>query len=501
MDKGIQELRARTMEISDLAHAASVLSWDQMTFMPPGGAEARGRQIALLGKLAHEKAVDPALGRLLKSLEPIERKLEYDSDEASVIRVSRRGYDIATKVPTAWAARYYKHQADSYEAWVKARPKNDFKTVLPYLQKTYQYAHEYADFFPGYDHPLDPLIDNFDFGLRARKVKGIFKELRAELVPLAKKIAAAEQVDDSILENDFPEDAQLEFGRAIAADLGYDFQRGRIDRTPHPFTTSFSVNDVRITTRFNRRVLAEALFSTIHESGHAMYEQGSDQKLEATPLAGGAGMSVHESQSRLWENVVGRSLPFWKFYYPKLVKAFPHFKKVKLADFYRAINKVQPSLIRTEADEVTYNLHIMVRFGIEFGLMEDKIKVKELPEVWNEGYERDLGVTPDSLSVGVMQDVHWYTGLVGYFECYALGNLLSSQIYGAAVKKRPAISAEIGGGKFKTLHSWLTENIYRHGNKFTTMELLKRNGLGDMEVEPFMKYLRKKYGDIYGVKV
>ena len=443
--------------------------------------------------------VDPALGRLLATLKPLEKKLAYDSDEASLIRVSRRNYETATRVPTDWAARFYRHQADSYEAWVKARPKNDFKAVLPYLEKTCQYSHEYSEFFPGYDHPLDPLIDNFDYGLRARKVKGIFKELRSELVPLVKKIAKAEQVDDTVLEDDFPDDAQLEFGRAVAADVGYGFQRGRIDKTPHPFTTSFSIGDVRITTRFNRRVLAEALFSTIHESGHAMYEQGSDPKLEATPLAGGAGMSVHESQSRLWENVVGRSLPFWKFYYPKLVKAFPHYKKVKLADFYRAINKVQPSLIRTEADEVTYNLHIMVRFGIEAGLLEDKIKVNELPQVWNEGYERDLGVAPKNLSVGVMQDVHWYTGLVGYFECYALGNLLSSQIYGAALKNRPQIASEIGQGKFKTLRTWLTESLYRHGNKFTTMELLKRNGLGDMEVEPFMKYLRTKYGDIYGL--
>ncbi len=499
MDKGLEQLKARMMEISDLGHAASVMSWDQMTYMPPGGAEARGRQQALLGKLAHQKLVDPALGRLLATLKPLEKKLAYDSDEASLIRVSRRNYETATRVPTDWAARFYRHQADSYEAWVKARPKNDLKAVLPYLEKTCQYSHEYSEFFPGYDHPLDPLIDNFDYGLRARKVKGIFKELRSELVPLVKKIAKAEQVDDTVLEDDFPDDAQLEFGRAVAADIGYDFQRGRIDKTPHPFTTSFSIGDVRITTRFNRRVLAEALFSTIHESGHAMYEQGSDPKLEATPLAGGAGMSVHESQSRLWENVVGRSLPFWKFYYPKLVKAFPHYKKVKLADFYRAINKVQPSLIRTEADEVTYNLHIMVRFGIEAGLLEDKIKVNELPQVWNEGYERDLGVAPKNLSVGVMQDVHWYTGLVGYFECYALGNLLSSQIYGAALKNRPQIASEIGQGKFKTLRTWLTESLYRHGNKFTTMELLKRNGLGDMEVEPFMKYLRTKYGDIYGL--
>jgi carboxypeptidase Taq len=486
-------------EISDISHAASVLGWDQMTYMPPGGAEARGRQQALLGKLAHEKSVDPALGKLLDSLRGLEKKLDYDSDDASLIRVSRRLYDIATKVPTEWAAKLYKHQADSYEAWVKARPKSDFKAVRPFLEKTSQFSREYADFFPGYEHPLDPLIDNFDFGLRAKKVKRIFRELRTDLVPLVKKISLADQVDDSILESDFPEETQLAFGKAIAEDLGYDFSRGRVDRTPHPFTTTFSISDVRITTRYNRRVLAESLFSTIHESGHAMYEQGGAPGLEATPLAGGAGMSMHESQSRLWENNVGRGLPFWKHYYPKLTKAFPHFKRVKMADYYKAINKVQPSLVRTESDEVTYNLHIMIRFDIECDLLEGRVAVGELPEVWNSRYESDLGIVPKNNSLGVMQDVHWYTGLVGYFECYALGNLLSAQIFDLATKKMPAITDGISKGDFEPLHSWLTANIYRHGNKFTTMELLGKLGLKDIEVTPFMRYLRIKYGKIYGL--
>ena len=498
MDKGLAELTARNVEIFDLQRAASLLSWDQMTYMPPGGAEARARQLAMLQRMAHERSVDPALGRLLERLRPLEKRLPHDSNDASIIRVTRRGYEIATKVPIEWATRYFKHQAESYEAWVKARPKNDFKSVLPYLEKTVQFSQEYSEFFPGYDHPLDPLINNFDFGLKAKKVKGIFKELRSELVPLVKKISKSEQVDASILVGDFPEAAQEEFGKMLAAELGYDFQRGRLDRTPHPFTTGFSLGDVRITTRYNRRALGDALFSTIHESGHAMYEQGVDPALDGTPLGGGSGMSLHESQSRLWENNVGRSLPFWRHYYPKLVKAFPRFKKAKAEEFYRAINKVEPSLIRVEADEVTYGLHIMVRFDIEDGLINDKVRVKELPEVWNGRYESDLGILPPNDSMGVMQDVHWFTGLVGYFECYALGNLLSAQIFDAAVKKKPAIPKEIGQGKFTTLHSWLVDNIYRHGNKFTTMEILERTKLGDMKVAPFVAYLKKKYGDIYG---
>lgn len=498
MDKGLAELRARCLEIYDLYRAASLLSWDQMTYMPPGGAEARGRQIAMLQMMAHERSVDPALGRLLASMKPLEKKLEYGSDDASLIRVSRRQYEIATKVPVEWAHRFSKHQAESYEAWVKARPKNDFKSVLPYLDKTFQFAHEYADFFPGYEHPLDPLIDNYDYGLRAKKVMRIFKELRSELVPIVKKISNSDQVDDSMLKGDFPEEGQEAFGKMVAADLGYDFNRGRMDKTPHPFTTGFSLGDVRITTRYNRESLGDSLFSVIHESGHAMYEQGSDPKLEGTPLVGGSGMSMHESQSRLWENMVGRSRPFWKFYYPKLTKAFPSMKKGNADDFYRAINKVEPSLIRVEADEVTYGLHIMVRFDIEMGLLDDKVSVKELPEVWNGRYSSDLGVEPPNNAMGVMQDVHWYTGLVGYFESYALGNLLSAQIFNAALKKKPSIVSDIGKGKFNALHSWLNENIYRHGAKFTTTEVLEMNKLGDMQVAPFASYLKKKYGEIYG---
>ncbi|MFH0815462.1 MAG: carboxypeptidase M32 [Methanobacteriota archaeon] len=498
MDKGLAELKERLMEMSDLGGAASVLSWDQMTYMPPGGAAARARQMTRLQKMAFERMVDPGLGKLLKSLRLLEKKLDYESDDASLIRRTKIQYDLVTKIPTEFAEKLFKHGAESYEAWVKARPKNDFKAVAPYLEKTFDYMRQYSDFYPGYDHVMDPLVNMYDYGLKTKKVKGIFKELRSELVPLIKKIADCEQVDDSCISGKFPEGLQKTFGEAVAAKLGYDFKRGRLDKTPHPFTTSFSIGDVRITTRYNEKLLAESLFSTIHETGHALYEQGSDPKLEGL-LSGGAATGIHESQSRLWENIVGRSRGFWNHFYPELRKTFPsQFKGVSLDEFYKAINKVTPSLIRTEADEVTYNIHPMIRFDLETALMEETLTVKELPGAWNGRYESDLGMTPPDYSAGVMQDVHWYHTLVGYFQGYTLGTIMSAQFYDKAVKAKPSIPKEIERGKFKTLHGWLNEGIYRHGSKFTTEELLKRNNIKAIEVEPFAKYLKKKYGEIYG---
>jgi carboxypeptidase Taq len=497
MDERLARLRERCTEISNLNGAASVLSWDQMTYMPPGGAAARSRQLAMLQKMSHERLVDPKLGSLLKSLTPLEKILPYDSDDSALIRVTRRRYEMATKIPTDFAARMYKHQAESYEVWVRARPKNDFKMVAPYLEKTFEQMLKLSDFFPEHEHAMDPLIAFYDYGLLARKVKRVFKELRAELVPFVKEIASSEHVDDSCLAGVFPLYKQKGFGEMIAGKLGYDFQRGRLDKTPHPFTTSFSVNDVRITTRYNEKVLAESLFSTIHEAGHAMYEQGSDQKLEGL-LAGGAATGVHESQSRLWENVVGRSKGFWRHFYPMLVKEFPRqFKGVGLTEYYKAINKVAPSLIRTEADEVTYNIHPMLRFDLETAIVEGKLSVRELPEVWNARYDSDLGIVPPDDKSGVLQDVHWYTGLVGYFQGYTLGTVMSLQFYNAAVRAMPSIPEEIEAGNFKPLHSWLLQNVYRHGSKYTTDELMRKCKIKDIEVGPFMTYLRKKYREIY----
>ena len=497
--KKLEELKARLMEVSDLRAAAALLSWDQATYMPPGGAAARGRQIATLQRLAHEKFIDPAIGRLLDDLQPYEESLPYDSDEASLIRVARRDYERAIKVPPSFMAEFSQHVAASYEAWAKARPDNDFPAVQPYLERTLDLSRRFADFFPGYDHIADPLIDVADEGMKAATIQALFAELREQLVPLVQAITAQPVADDSCLHQPFPEDRQLAFGLEVVKRFGFDLERGRQDKSPHPFTTNFSIGDVRITTRVKEDDLSEALFSTLHEAGHAMYEQGIRPELEGTPLASGASSGVHESQSRLWENLVGRSRPFWEHFYPKLQETFPEqLGSVPLDTFYRAINKVQRSLIRTDADEVTYNLHVMMRFDFELALLEGKLAVKDLPEAWRERFKTDLGIVPPDDRDGVLQDVHWYSGPIGgAFQGYTLGNILSAQFFEAACRAHPEIPEEIGRGEFATLHAWLRENIYQHGRKYLPLELVERVTGGPIRIEPYIRYLRAKYGELY----
>ncbi|MEZ0396565.1 MAG: carboxypeptidase M32 [Anaerolineales bacterium] len=495
----LAELKTRLLEIADLNGAASVLGWDQLTYMPPGGAPARGRQMATLAKLAQEKFIDPAIGRLLDDLRPYEESRPYEDDDASLIRVTRREYERATRVPPEFMARFNVHASEAYMVWAEARPANDFKKVQPYLEKTLDLSRELANFFPGYEHIADPLIDYADYGMKASSVRRLFADLRAAQVPIVQAITAQEPADDSCLRKRFPEAAQMAFCEEVVRQIGYDFQRGRIDKTHHPFTTSFSIGDVRITTRVKEDYLGECLFSNIHEAGHAMYEQGVDMKYEGTPLAGGTSAGVHESQSRLWENIVGRSLGFWEYFFPKLQQVFPEqLKGVSLETFYRAVNKVERSLIRTDADEVTYNLHVMLRFEFELALLEGTLAVRDLPEAWRERFQADIGILPPDDKDGCLQDVHWFGGVIGgAFQGYTLGNVLGAQFYAEALKAHPEIPDEMKQGKFDTLYHWLIENIYRHGRKFTAPELVRRVTGGDISIEPYLAYLKAKYGQLY----
>lgn len=496
------ELKTRLTEINDIESAASVLYWDQATYMPPGGATARGRQLATLRQIAHSKFTDPAIGKLLEDLRPYEESLPYDCDEASLIRITRREYDRAVRVPAEFMARLSQHRAASYIAWGKARPENDFAAVKPYLEKTLELSREYANFFPGYEHIADPLIDRADYGMKASTVRSLFSELRQKLVPIVEAIVSQPPVNDSCLKQHFPEAEQLAFSLKVLKQIGYDFQRGRQDKTLHPFMTNFSIGDVRITTRVYENHLDQALSSSIHEMGHALYEQGVNPDYEATPLAGGTSIGVHESQSRLWENLIGRSRNFWNFFYPQLQAAFPsQLGEVPIDIFYRAINKVERSLIRTDADEVTYNLHIMIRFDLELQMLEGTLEVRDLPEAWNERYKSDLGVVPPDNSNGVMQDVHWYTGLIGgMFQGYTLGNLMSAQFFDAALKAHPEIPTQIEKGEFSTLHEWLKANIYKHGRKFTAAELIERVTGNPLSIDPFISYVYSKYKRIYAFR-
>lgn len=496
METQLQELKTRLQEINDLNSAGALLNWDQSTYMPAGGAPARGRQMATLGRLAQEKMIDPAIGHLLDAL----ATADLSEDDAALVQVTRRDYEDAQKVPPALLSAFYQHSAEAYQLWAEARPANNFAAVRDSLEKTLDFSRKLANCFPGYDHIADPLIDFADYGMKAASVREVFSQLRGELVPLVQSITAQEAADDSCLHHSFPEDKQLAFGWAISQQYGYDTNRGRQDKTHHPFMTKFSLGDVRITTRVKENNLGEALFSTLHETGHALYEQGINMAYEGTPLASGTSAGVHESQSRLWENLVGRSRPFWEHYYPQLQATFPdQLGKVSLDTFYRAINKVQKSLIRTDADEVTYNLHVMIRFELELQMLEGTLAVKDLPEAWHAAYEADLGVRAPNDINGCLQDVHWYAGTIGgSFQGYTLGNILSGLFYEQALKARPEITAEVGRGEFGTLHTWLKENIYTHGRKYTAPELIQKVTGGPLRIEPYVAYLKGKYGELYG---
>ncbi len=494
----MDELKRMLAEANDLNSINSVLYWDQMVFMPVMGAEARGRQLAIISRMAQEKATDPAIGKLLDQLQPYGESLPFDHDDAAFLRAARRNYEIQVRIPPEFVAEMSEHSAASYQAWAEARPANDFARVRPYLEKTLDLSRRLADFFPGYDHIADPLIDFADYGMKAADVRRVFGELREGLVPMIKAVSQQE-IDDACLRKHFPKEDQLRVSEEFALAFGYDKKRGRIDLTLHPFCTTFAVNDVRITTRVDEDYLGDCMFSVMHETGHALYELGCNPAYDGNVMEGGTSAGVHESQSRTWENIVGRSLPFWQHYYTRLQEVFPEqLGDVDLQTFYRAINKAQPSLIRTDADEVTYNLHPMIRFDLELAMLEGSLEIKDLPEAWNARYESDLGITPPSDANGVLQDVHWYGGIIGgSFQGYTLGNILSAQFYEKALEAHPGIPGEIGQGRFDTLHGWLKDNIYQYGSKYTAPELIKRVTGGGLDVKPLLGYLKDKYSQIY----
>jgi len=499
MNTNLRELKNRLMEVNDLRSANALLNWDQSTYMPPGGVTGRARQMATLTRIAQEKFTDPAIGKLLDKLLPYQESLPYDSDDASLIRITRHDYERAVRVPPAFMGELESHTTESFQVWAESRPANDFKRIQPYLEKTLDFSRKLANFFPGYKHIADPLIDWADRGMTAASIKSLFSDLRKEQLPLVNMILSQPPTSDACLHQNYPEGKQLAFGVEVINRLGYDFQRGRQDKTYHPFMTKFSLGDVRITTRVDTHNLGECLFSLIHESGHAMYEQGINMVYDGTPLAGGTSSGMHESQSRLWENVVGRSRGFWSYYYPQLEKTFPkQLKNTSQDTFYGAINKVEQSLIRTDADEVTYNLHVMIRFDLELALLEGSLAVRDLPEAWCTRYQQDLGITPPDDRDGVLQDVHWYGGVVGgVFQGYTLGNILGALFYEAALKTHPEIPSQIEKGQFDTLRRWLTDNIYQHGRKFTAEEIVQRITGGPIRIEPYINYLRTKYTELY----
>ncbi len=500
MEEKLSKLKEMMGKVIDLNYAAALLNWDQQTYMPPKAAEERGEQLATLSGIAHDMVTSDEFGALINELVPYGESLDPDSDDACLIRQTKRAYDKETKVPGEKVAEFARATTLGQEAWVRSRQADDFSIFQPHLEKIVDLRREYASYFAPYNHVYDPLLDDFEPGMKTAEVKAIFDEIRPLQVELIQAISKRPQVEDAFLHQHYEDKKQWDFGVEVSTKQGYDWKAGRLDRVAHPFTSSFGIRDVRITTHLHEDALTSGLFSTIHETGHALYEQGVDWNLHRTILASGASMAIHESQSRMWENLVGRSRPFWRYFYPRLQEYFPQqLGNVDMETFYRAINKVQPSLIRTESDEATYNLHIMLRLELEIALMEGKLEVKDLPEAWNSRMQEYLGVTPPSNANGVLQDVHWSGGMIGYFSTYALGNLISAQLWEVIQRDLPNLDAQFEKGDFSALLGWLREHIHRHGAKFEPQNLVQKVTGSKIDPKPYMKYLKAKYSDIYGL--
>ena len=497
----LTELRERLADINALNMARDVLSWDQSTHMPAAGARDRGRHMSVLSRLSHELFVSDRTGELLALADEETAHLASDHPDAQLLAVVGRDYRRYAKVPPKFLERVSVHSAATFQAWQEARPSDDYGKVSGLLAETVDLSREFSAYFTGADHPADPLIDLGDEGFTVATLRPLFSSLRTGLVPLLEAVADRGEAHTSPFEQYFDPQKQLEVGLELAQRFGYDLRRGRLDLAPHPFATSFGVDDVRITTRVDPRDLTQSLFSVLHETGHALYELGVDPQLTGTPLAQGASSGVHESQSRLWENLVGRSRAYWEWAGPYLSDHFPEqLAGVTPDDMYRAVNRVRRSLIRTDADELTYNLHVIVRFELELELLEGGLSVAELPAAWRDRYTQYLGVAPTDDRDGVMQDIHWFAGMLGgSFQGYTIGNVLSVQVFEAAERALGSQAAGFAVGEFGELGAWLQRELYAYGRRYQPLELVERATGAAMSVEPYLAYLTRKYEDLHSL--
>ena len=485
-------------EINTLRSIQALLEWDQETYMPQRAAEDRGDQLAVVAGVLHEKLTSDELAGLLAKLEP-----EVDAQDhvaATNVREVRREHDRAVKVPTDLVKRIAKATALARDAWVPARKDSDFPRFAPHLENLLELKREVADRVGWDSEPYDALMDEYEPGAQAAVVQDVFDKVKAELVPLVAAIKdAPRQPDTSVLEHACPPEKQGAFNRRIAEAMEFDFDAGRIDVSVHPFCSGHSPKDVRFTTRYNEHYMPMSLFGVMHETGHALYEQGFDAKHTGTPMAINTSLGVHESQSRLWENQVGRSRLFWEHFYPALQAEFPSLADVPLDAWHFAINTVRSSLIRVEADEVTYGLHIMLRFDLERQMIAGQLPVGDVPQAWNAGMQALLGITPPDDAQGCLQDIHWCIGLFGYFPTYALGNLYAAQFFAAARQALPELDRQIARGELRPLREWLRENIHRHGKRYRAHELVKVVTGQELSHKPFIDYLNGKFRPLYGL--
>jgi carboxypeptidase Taq len=498
MNAAYTELKRRLAEINDLQKARGVLSWDQQTMMPPRGAAVRAEQLATLDGIAHERFTSDEIGRLLDQLEGLEASQPYDSDEASLIRVTRRDWEKARRVPTDLRAELTRQASLALPVWIEARQKSDFDLFLPALRTNVELRHRYIDCFEPADNPYDVLLDDFERGMKTEEVAVVFERIKAEQGQLIADLRDR-AADVAPPDGPFPIEKQREFELSVIERFGFNREAWRIDPTVHPFASGGGINDIRITSRYVENSL-EGLFATMHETGHGLYEHQVAPELERTPLARGTSLGLHESQSRLWENLVGRSLPFWRFFFPRLQETFADsLGGMELDEFYPRVNTVRPSLIRVEADEATYNMHIILRFELEQEILAGNVALEELPEVWRARMEQYLGIEVPDDRRGVLQDVHWAGGHIGYFPTYALGNVISAQIWERILLDIPDLYGQFEEGEFGQLRAWLGEHLHRHGRKFTPKETIERVCGGPLDPEPYLRYLRDKLGGIHGL--
>jgi carboxypeptidase Taq len=487
-----ERLRARLAEVNDLTKAATLLLWDQRVMMPPGGAAARAEALGTVSRLAQERFTDGEVDSLLEELRGLEESSDYDSFEASLIRTTRREHEKAVRVSPELVGEMRRASALGLSAWGAAKEASDFGQLRPHLETQLELRHKYVACFPPADETYDVLLDDFEPLMKTADVREVFDELKRELVPLIEEIRDAGDVDDSFLTGEFDAAKQRELGIEIARAFGYTDDEWRLDPTGHPFMTTPGAGDIRLTSNFRPHDLS-SLFATMHEFGHGVYEWGVDRSLARTPLHSGVSLAVHESQSRTWENLVGRSRAFWRWFYPRLQDAFDaQLGSVDEEAFYRAVNKVKPSLIRIDADEVTYNMHIILRFELEQDLIDERLAISDLAEAWNARMEEYLGVDVPDDAHGVLQDMHWAGGALGYFPTYALGNVISVQIWERALGDLGDLDERFERGEFGELREWLREHLYTLGAKFTPQETIERVTGSRIDAKPYVRYLRGK---------
>ena len=494
MSDSLAELKTRLAQISDLQTARGVLEWDQQVVMPPGGAHARADHLTTLETLQHELFTSDEIGRLLDELRPLEESLPHDDIDACLLRVTRRDWEKATRVPTELAAEMAHLTAEAHHAWVAARAASDYAAFRPWLDRILEVKHRYLECFPPADDPYDVFLDDFEPDMKTAQVNAVFDRLKPELVELA--VSGRDREPEAFTRGPFTREAQHAVSLEVMRAFGTDEESFRLDPSVHPFCTSFSVTDVRLTTRYAVDDLTgHSLFSTMHEAGHGLYERGVDPALSRSPLAHGCSSALHESQSRLWENVVGRSLPFWRWFYPRMRAAHPEvLAHVPLERFHSAVNGVRPGFIRVDADEATYGLHIILRFELEQELISGRLATADVPEAWNTRVHEYLGLTVPEDRLGCLQDVHWSFGGFGYFPTYQLGNVISVQIWERLREDLGDTDELLERGDLAPIHTWLREHLYVLGSRFTPAETIERVAGGPIDPEPYLRYLREKFG-------